>query len=49
MFGKIGKKRKITFWTRLGFGMGGMLNSGALTFTQLHGAVSVHRVRPVGR
>lgn len=33
MFGKIGKKRKITFWTRLGFGMGGMLNSGALTFT----------------
>ena len=30
---KIGKKRKITFWTRLGFGMGGMLNSGALTFT----------------
>ena len=30
---KIGKKRKITFWTRLGFGMGGMANSGALTFT----------------
>lgn len=30
---KLGKKRKITFWTRLGFGMGGMLNSGALTFT----------------
>ena len=33
MTNKIGKKRKITFWTRLGFGMGGMLNSGALTFT----------------
>lgn len=33
MFEKIGKRRKITFWTRLGFGMGGMLNSGALTFT----------------
>jgi oligogalacturonide transporter len=30
---KIGKKRKINFWTRLGFGMGGMANSGALTFT----------------
>lgn len=25
MTNKIGKKRKITFWTRLGFGMGGML------------------------
>lgn len=23
MTNKIGKKRKITFWTRLGFGMGG--------------------------
>lgn len=33
MTNKIGKKRKVTFWTRLGFGMGGMLNSGALTFT----------------
>lgn len=33
MTNKIGKKRKITFWTRLGFGMGGMLNSGALSFT----------------
>ncbi len=33
MFKKLGKKRKITFWTRLGFGMGGMANSGALTFT----------------
>ena len=33
MTNKIGKKRKITFWTRLGFGVGGMLNSGALTFT----------------
>jgi oligogalacturonide transporter len=33
MFNKLGKKRKITFWTRLGFGFGGMLNSGALTFT----------------
>lgn len=33
LFNKLGKKRKITFWTRLGFGMGGMLNSGALTFT----------------
>ena len=33
MTNKIEKKRKITFWTRLGFGMGGMLNSGALTFT----------------
>lgn len=33
MFKKLGKKRKITFWTRLGFGFGGMLNSGALTFT----------------
>ena len=33
MTNKIGKKRKLTFWTRLGFGMGGMLNSGALTFT----------------
>ncbi len=33
MTNRSGKKRKITFWTRLGFGMGGMLNSGALTFT----------------
>ena len=30
---KIGKKRKITNWTRIGFGFGGMANSGALTFT----------------
>ena len=27
MTNKIGKKRKITYWTRLGFGMGAMLNS----------------------
>lgn len=29
----IGKKRKITAWIRTGYGMGGLLNSGALTFT----------------
>ena len=36
VFDKIGKKRKITWWTRLGFGMGGMLSSGALTFTHTY-------------
>ncbi|OZG58302.1 MFS transporter [Bifidobacterium tissieri] len=36
MFSKIGKKRKITLWTRIGFGMGGMLSSGALTFTHTY-------------
>ena len=27
MTNKIGKKRKITFWTRLGFGMGGICST----------------------
>lgn len=45
MTNKIGKKRKITFWTRLGFGMGGMLNSGALTFT--HSYMVLFRPRSV--
>lgn len=43
MTNKIGKKRKITFWTRLGFGMGGMLNSGALTFTHSYMGCSCPR------
>lgn len=43
MTNKIGKKRKITFWTRLGFGMGGMLNSGALTFTHSYMVLSCPR------
>ena len=32
----VGKKRKITYWTRFGYGMGGLLNSGALTFTHTY-------------
>lgn len=36
MLNKIGKKRKITWGTRIGFGMGGMLGSGALTFTHTY-------------
>lgn len=36
MLNKIGKKRKITWGTRIGFGMGGILGSGALTFTHTY-------------